>query len=210
MTESLLVPGSEQYTFRQGSAPPEHSPALLIRTARFGLLLGDALRSPDFCRFLMASTSAKSCRLPEASLADMRSSRERKFAVVPVAWSITSSTRRSHAVSKSTPGIVERMSTATGSRPIRKNEPFSAKSAGVMPSSGDPNCVQSRVDRSRVVGVRLHQNVDILRRPWLCGDRNRAGSDDEILNAVCVQHGQEFFEVWVHPSPRPSWRSVPG
>lgn len=30
---------------------------------------------------------------------------------------------------------------------------------------------------------------------------------NKVLSAVGVQKGQEFFEVWVHPEPRPSLRT---
>jgi hypothetical protein len=35
-------------------------------------------------------------------------------------------------------------------------------------------------------------------------ERYSVATDHEIFNAVGVEDGQEFFEVWVHPGTRPS------
>ena len=56
---------------------------------------------------------------------------------------------RAHAASKPTPGIAVRMSTPTGSRPMRKNGPGSSKSPGVKPCSGAPNSAKDPNTASR-------------------------------------------------------------
>jgi len=97
----------------------------------------------DSAALRIASTSARSCALPLASFAAIRSSREMKLAFSPLDASTRSSTRRGHAASNSTPGIAVRISTLTGALPIRKNGPGSAKSAGVKPCSGAPNSARA-------------------------------------------------------------------
>jgi len=69
---------------------------------------------------------------------------------------------------------------------------------------------ESSIGRFGIFSIGLHENLQILGGPWLRMDRHRVTSDHEILNAVLVQRGQEFFEIWVHPRPRPSLRIVPG
>ena len=59
---------------------------------------------------------------------------------------------------------------------MRKNLPRSVKLSGVSPSSDARLCVER-------YGVAPHY---------------------EVFNAVGVEDGQEFFEVWVHLEPRPS------
>jgi hypothetical protein len=67
----------------------------------------------------MSSTSPRSRIRPEASFAAIRSSLEMKNALRRVLASITLSTRRSHAASKSTPGMSGRISMPCGWWPER-------------------------------------------------------------------------------------------
>src|SRR5712691_4397970 len=63
---------------------------------------------------------------------------------------------------------------------------------------------QGRIDRFRVLGIRLNQKVDVFRDAGLRVERNSVAPHDEVFNAEGVEDGQEFFEVWVHPRQRPS------
>src|SRR5208337_2297751 len=69
---------------------------------------------------------------------------------------------------------------------------------------------QGREKRLGVSRVRLHQNIEVLGCPGLRVNGDGVSSHDKILNAVRVQNGQEFFEVWIHREARPSSHSVPG
>jgi hypothetical protein len=92
-------------------------------------------------------------------------------------------------------GIAVRMSTPTGSRPMRKNGPGSAKSAGVRPCSGAPNSAKAAKTALCVSGIGLHQNVEVFGRAGLRMNRYGVSANDKVLNAVRVQNGQEFCVV---------------
>jgi hypothetical protein len=57
---------------------------------------------------------------------------------------------------------------------------------------------QSREDSLCVLRAGTYQNVEIFGRPRLRVNGDGLGSHNELLNAVRVQNGQEFFEVGVH------------
>jgi hypothetical protein len=61
-----------------------------------------------------------------------------------------------------------------------------------------------------IVFVRSYQNVNIFGGSRLRVNRNRKSSHDKIFNALLVQNGQEFFELWVPWELRPSVRNVLG
>ncbi len=105
--------------FQPNERPPFHDPGGLstFRVYARGLSAWELSLS---CALRMASASARSCGRPAASFEAIRSSAEMKFAFNPVALSTTISTRRSHAASKSTPGMAGRISKPFGSRPKRK------------------------------------------------------------------------------------------
>jgi hypothetical protein len=73
-----------------------------------------------------------------------------------------------------------------------------------------PELRQGFENRLGVVRVRFHQNIEVLGCPRLGVNRDGVCPNDKVFNAVRVQNGQEFFEVWVHPEPRPSSHSVLG
>jgi hypothetical protein len=67
---------------------------------------------------------------------------------------------------------------------------------------------QRGVNAFRILSVWLNPNVEIFRRAGLRVRGNCMSPHYQIFNVVGVQNGQEFFEVWVHPVPRPSSHTV--
>ncbi len=95
---------------------------------------GDTQRSSHSCSSL--STSARSCRRPDAFLLRIRSFLERTTA----GWSNRrASTRLAHASSNSTPSIAVRMSIRNGSTPIWNTMPGVTRSFSVRSPKGAPN-----------------------------------------------------------------------
>src|SRR5262249_6123736 len=117
--------------------------------------------------------------------------------------STTASTRPSHARSNSTPAISGKRSTITGSRPMRKNSPGSAKSATVNPSGGAPNSPNAS-HKAFAFSVRLHQNIQVLGSTRLSMEADGIAADDQVFNVVGVEDAQEFFEFWEHSRRAPS------
>src|ERR1017187_3427312 len=69
---------------------------------------------------------------------------------------------------------------------------------------------QSGIDRLRVVGGGLNQQIDIFRGARLRVERYGVAPHDKVLNAMGVEDGQEFVEVLEHRGPCPSLRTLPG
>jgi len=55
-----------------------------------------------------------------------------------------------------------------------------------------------------VGGIGLNEQVNVLSRTRLCVERHGITSDDQVLNFLVVEDGQEFFEVVEHPVWIPS------
>lgn len=64
-------------------------------------------------------------------------------------------------------------------------------SAGVIPASGAPNSARAAKGPSRF-RLRLYKNIDILGCARLGVDGYGVSAEDEVLNAVRVQNGQEL------------------
>ncbi len=80
---------------------------------------------------------------------------------------------------------------------------------GREPSKRLAKLGQGRKNRLRILRVSLYQNVEVFGGARLRVNGDGVSADYKILNAVRVQDGQEFFEVWVHLGPRPSSHNVP-
>ena len=88
-----------------------------------------------------------------------------KSALRPAPGSITPSTRRSHAASKSTPGMSVRISKPRGARPKRKKVLRSVKSSGRMPWSGAPNSASAAyVARAFVGSAFIKTSMSLVKR----------------------------------------------
>ena len=133
-----------------------------------------------------------------------------KLAFNPLAGSMTSSTRRSHARIKLNAGY--RCENVNANRLTAH-----AKERALLCEVGGGQTLKRRSElrqcRENRLGVIRRQPLPEYRGLWLpvaAREWRRRKPHDKILNAVRVQNGQEFFEVWVHLEPRPSSRSVPG
>lgn len=64
------------------------------------------------------------------------------------------------------------------------------------------------VDAGSILFARLHPNIEIFGRTDQAMGRQRMTADDQILNAVGVECGQQIAEVGVHRGRRGSRRST--
>ncbi len=55
--------------------------------------------------------------------------------------------------------------------------------------------------RRRILGVRLDEKVQILRKTGLRMKNYREASYDEVLNSMDMEGGQKVFVILVHPAP---------
>jgi hypothetical protein len=66
------------------------------------------------------------------------------------------------------------------------------------------------MDRLGVVGIWFDEEVNIVGRPWLRVKGDSVTTDNQILNFLGVEDGQEFFEVVEHRVPVPSFGKPQG
>ena len=171
----------------------------------------------------IASASARSWGLPDASFEARRSSAEIKFALKPVAGSIRPSFCKlsicvSSAEKKTSAGApLEICSASTiDARNIGQNidavriPPKTKETAAVgevlradtLERYAEP--CQSRIGRFRVCGIGFYEYVHVLRKPGLRVKDNREASDHEVFNAMGMEGGQKVFVVLVHPARSPN------
>jgi len=119
----------------------------------------------------------------------MRSSAEIKFAFKPVAVSITTSTRFSHAASKSTPGIPGRIEAfrlaPKAKETVAVGEIFRADTLERCAEIG-----KGGIGRLRVCRVRFYEKVKALRKARLRVIDNRKAAHNEVFNAMGLEGGQ--------------------
>ena len=121
-----------------------------------------------------------------------------KFAFRPVAVSTTVSTRRSHAASKSTPGMAGKNIEAFRLAPKAKEavavgEIFRADTLERCAELG-----KRGIGRLRVFRVRFDEKVHVLRKARLRVIDNREAAHNEVFNAMGLEGGQKVFVVLVH------------
>jgi hypothetical protein len=76
---------------------------------------------------------------------------------------------------------------------------------GCQAIEGCAELAQRVIDRPRVFGVWFDEEVDIFGGAWLRVKRDSLATNDQILNFLGVEDGQEFFEVVEHRAPVPSF-----
>jgi hypothetical protein len=69
------------------------------------------------------------------------------------------------------------------------------------PLEGSPEARKRSKRRRRVLGVRLDEKVQVLRKTGLRMKDYREASYDEVLNSMDMEGGQKVFVILVHPAP---------
>jgi hypothetical protein len=87
-----------------------------------------------------------------------------------------------------------------------EERPFFGEVGGCQSFERRTEFNQCRIESPCVLGVRLYEEIQILRCARLGVHRHGIRPHNKESNVVGAQNGQEFFEVAVHPNP--SWHTA--